>query len=442
MGLERWTTKTFDQCAELVRDTVHPSEVRGQRYIGLEHIIPGQLSLCGYGLADEVTSAKCRFKKGDILFGKLRPYFRKVVLAPFDGVCSTDIWVVRSKPGMAQRYLFYWMASPSFIEESTRASEGTRMPRAQWEFVGRIRKPVPSLVEQRAIACVLGSLDDKLELNRRTNRTLEEMSQAIFKSWFIDFDPVRAKAAVRREHPKWTDEQVSRAACPSLKPEIARLFPDSFVDSELGQIPKGWRVQSFTDGIEVIGGGTPKTSVRELWGGEIPWFSVADTPAPGDVFAISTEKTITREGLNSCSARILPVGTTIISARGTVGNLALVGVPMAMNQSCYGLRPRHGQRGYYLYFATKALVEILRQRAHGSVFNTITRETLSGTQVVAPPRDLIEAFEGVASALLERILADQRQSSTLAALRDALLPKLLSGELRFPDAERIAARCA
>jgi type I restriction enzyme S subunit len=158
------------------------------------------------------------------------------------------------------------------------------------------------------------------------------------------------------------------------------------------------------------------------------------------VFVISTEKTITTEGVNNSSARALPVGTTIISARGTVGNLALVGVPMAMNQSCYGLRPRHGHRGYYLYFATSALVEILRQRAHGSVFSTITRETLSGTQVVAPPSDLIGAFEGVASGQLERILANQRQSRTLAALRDALLPKLVSGELRIKDAERIAQR--
>ncbi len=318
---------------------------------------------------------------------------------------------------------------------------GSAIPSTSREAFYRLPVCVPPLRDQRAIACILGSLDDKIELNRRMNRTLEEMARAIFKSWFIDFDPVRAKAAVRRQHPKWTDDQVSHAACPKLKPEIARLFPDSFEDSELGEIPKGWRVQSFIDGVEVIGGGTPKTSVPEFWGGEIPWFSVADTPAPGDVFVISTEKTITTEGVNNSSARVLPVGTTIISARGTVGNLALVGVPMAMNQSCYGLHSRHGHRGYYLYFATSALVEILRQRAHGSVFSTITRETLNGTQVVAPPSNLIGAFEAVARGQLERILANQGQSRTLAALRDALLPKLISGELRVPDAERIAARC-
>jgi len=114
---------------------------------------------------------------------------------------------------------------------------------------------------------------------------------------------------------------------------------------------------------------------------------------------------------------------------------------MAMNQSCYGLRPRHGRRGYYVYFATAALVEILRQRAHGSVFSTITRETLGGTQVVAPPSDLMQTFERVVDGLLKRVLANQHQSRTLAALRDVLLPKLISGELRVPDAERIVGRC-
>jgi type I restriction enzyme S subunit len=131
MGGDGWSTKRFDKCADLIRDTVNPSDVRGLPYIGLEHIAEGQLALTGYGAAEEVTSVKYRFREGDVLFGKLRPYFRKVVIAPFDGVCSTDIWVVRRKQGVDQRYLFYWMASHEFIEESTRASEGTRMPRAQ-----------------------------------------------------------------------------------------------------------------------------------------------------------------------------------------------------------------------------------------------------------------------------------------------------------------------
>ena len=348
------------------------------------------------------------------------------------------------KPGFDSGFLYYWVRA--HIEELQRYSSGSTFQELSGSALAQIRIRVPPLPEQRAIAHILGTLDDKIELNRRMSQTLEEMARAIFKSWFVDFDPVRAKAAVRREHPDWTNAQVTRAAiqrapgCLPLQPEIAELFPDSFVDSELGEIPEGWGIASFTDGVDVIGGGTPITSNPGYWGGDIPWFSVIDTPKAGEVFTICTEKSVTQLGIDNSSARILPVGTTIISARGTVGNLALVGVPMAMNQSCYGLRDRREMAGDFLYFATHAVVETLRQRGHGSVFNTITRDTLNGVRVVAPPYELVAAFERVIGGLLLRLLASLHQSRTLSALRDALLPKLISGELRVPDAERIVER--
>jgi len=120
-----WAKRVFGECAFLVKDTVKPKEAQGEPYIGLEHIAEGQLLLTGYGVAEDVVSAKFKFRRGDVLFGKLRPYFRKVVRAPFDGVCSTDIWVVRAKPGTDQAFLFYWMSSAEFVDAATRASEGT-----------------------------------------------------------------------------------------------------------------------------------------------------------------------------------------------------------------------------------------------------------------------------------------------------------------------------
>jgi len=181
-----WENKSFGDCAELIGDTVQPSETLGLPYIGLEHISQGQLSLLGFGKSDDVISAKSKFRKGDILFGKLRPYFRKVIIAPFDGLCSTDIWVVRAKSGTDQRYLYYWMASEEFVETASRASEGTKMPRAQWEFVEQIQQELPDEPEQRAIAGILGALDDKIELNRRMNATLEGMARAVFRRWFSE----------------------------------------------------------------------------------------------------------------------------------------------------------------------------------------------------------------------------------------------------------------
>ncbi len=183
----------------------------------------------------------------------------------------------------------------------------------------------------------------------------------------------------------------------------------------------------------MIGGGTPKTSIPEYWGGDIPWFSVADAPSGSDTFVIATEKTITAAGLQNCSSKLLVEGTTIISARGTVGRLAIAGQAMAMNQSCYGLQGRSGDT-YFTYFTTRGLVQELKQRSHGSVFDTITRETLASISVIVPPTNLINRFELTVGALMDRLKENLLQAQTLATLRDTLLPRLISGQLRLPAA--------
>jgi type I restriction enzyme S subunit len=174
-----WQSERLGRMAILVRDAVLPSEAAGLPYIGLEHIGEGNLQLIGVGVAEDATSTKTRFTAGDILFGKLRPYFRKVVRPSFDGICSTDIWVVRPTNGIDAGFLFYLMASDLFVEPVVRASEGTKMPRAKWEYAASLELPLPPLPEQRAIAHILGTLDDKIELNRRMSETLEAMARAV-----------------------------------------------------------------------------------------------------------------------------------------------------------------------------------------------------------------------------------------------------------------------
>jgi type I restriction enzyme S subunit len=203
------------------------------------------------------------------------------------------------------------------------------------------------------------------------------------------------------------------------------------MDSELGEVPQGWGVQPFSDTIEIIGGGTPKTSVAEYWNGDIPWFSVVDAPTGSDVWVMNTEKKVTGEGVEKSSTRVLPVGSTIISARGTVGRVALVGVPMAMNQSCYGILGKAGAHGFFTYLATRELVVSLQQHAHGSVFDTITRDTLGGVSVTLPPTALINVFEDLVLATMERLRSALVESGNLTSTRDTVLPKLISGELRM-----------
>jgi len=303
---------------------------------------------------------------------------------------------------------------------------------------------LPPLPEQRAIAHILGSLDDKIELNRQMNRTLEKMAQAIFKSWFIDFDPVRARRGESLCSPNY-----------SLPKEIADLFPDSFEDSELGQIPKGWRVKTLSSIIELIGGGTPKTKVVEYWNGDIPWFSVVDAPNESDLWVIDTEKHVTQTGIENSPTKILPIRTTIISARGTVGKCALVGRPMAMNQSCYGIRPADGYGEICTNFTVRNQIMALQRSGHGSVFNTITRATFDSIQIADGGCEISTAFDKSVDSYVSTILENLHEAYVLIRLRDTLLPKLISGELRLPAAvleelatqagvpntERIVERC-
>ncbi|MGB7769886.1 MAG: restriction endonuclease subunit S [Verrucomicrobiia bacterium] len=346
----------------------------------------------------EFSGGGSKFRDRDTLMARITPCLENGKIARFQapegqpvGHGSTEFIVIRGRPDVSDNdFAYYLTISPEVrhfaISQMTGSSGRQRVPTDAFDAISI---PLPPLDEQKAIASVLGALDDKIELNRRTNVTLEAMAQTLFKSLF----------------------QISDAAT----------------------LSEGWREVSFSETIEVLGGGTPKTSNPEYWNGDIPWFSVVDAPSDSDVFVIDTEKKITRAGVENSSTQILPVGTTIISARGTVGKVALVGVPMAMNQSCYGIRGTIGKKGFFSYFSTHALVSTLQQRAHGSVFDTITRDTFSSVRVIAPPMPIVEKFEEDISPLMTRILGNLFESRKLARLRDTLLPKLLIGELSVAD---------
>ncbi len=326
------------------------------------------------------------------------------------------------RDGVDKHFVRYVMEGDFFQSYIHALATGSTIKNVSLRLMRDFTFRLPSLESQQQISAVLATLDDRIALLRETNATLEAIAQALFKSWFVDFDPVRAKQEGRP--PEGMDEAT------------AALFPDGFEESALGLVPRGWQVVSFTDTVDVIGGGTPKTSVTEYWNGHIPWFSVVDAPEPGNVFVIGTEKQITEAGLANSSTKLLAGGTTIISARGTVGRLALTGREMAMNQSCYGLRGKAGD-AYFTYFCTCRLVETLKQRTHGSVFDTITRNTLAGVVTVHPEKLVILAFERLLSPVMERIRENLEQAQTLATLRDTLLPRLISGQLRLPEAEQL-----
>ena len=318
-------------------------------------------------------------------------------------------------------FVYYHVSAPESVEKIIRDSEATGVPKTNVAYLRDFPILLPPLADQKAIAAILGTLDDKIELNRQMNATLEAMARVLFQSWFVDFDPVRAKLDGRQP--------------PDLDPATAALFPDSFQESSLGPIPDGWEVCSLSDKIQLLSGGTPKTSEPTYWNGDIPWYSVRDAPSETDVWVIHTDKHVTKLGIADSAAQLFPEKTTIISARGTVGKLALTAVPMAMNQSCYGVRGTTGYGDYFTYYSLREATAQLQQRTHGTVFDTITTETFKTLECIFPTQKITTAFDKLVEPLLGQIRGNLRQSRTLATLRDTLLPKLLSGELSVGQAK-------
>lgn len=240
----------------------------------------------------------------------------------------------------------------------------------------------------------------------------------------MDFDPVRAKAEGRD---------------PGLPQKIADLFPDRLVDSELGEIPEGWDVGPILQHAELLSGGTPKTKRDDYWGGGVPWASAKDVSQCGQVFLLTTERTISEKGLEESATQLIPAFSTVVVARGaTTGRMVLFGGEMAMNQTCYALTTMT-ETPFALHCHLSSRIQNLVHAAHGSVFDTITTSTFRVTHFVLPPQRVLLAFERLALPFFLRLLEASRESAALADLRDTLLPKLISGELPVPDAEDLVA---
>ena len=350
-------------------------------------------------------------------------------------------------PGVDKDYIKYVLTSKHFQDYIHNLATGSTIKNVGLKLIREYEFRLPELAVQKKVSNILKVIDLKIESNTKTNQTLEQIAQAIFKSWFVDFDPVKAKIETLATGGSAEDSELAAMSVISAKtldelnglkasnPEAfnrlaqtAALFPAAMQDSELGEIPEGWCVSSLSELINITGGGTPKRSEESYWNGDIPWFSVKDVPSEGNVFVVDTDEKITVLGLNKSSTKLLQKGTTIITARGTVGKLALVGTDMCMNQSCYGVRGKN-VGDFYNYFNLKEAVSTLQRNTHGAVFDTITTQTFDTYSLAFSGVELANKFDALVAPLLQNIETNVRQNIELATLRDTLLPKLLSGKL-------------
>ncbi len=319
-------------------------------------------------------------------------------------------------------FVYYYFSNPREIEYILSNAIQTGVPHTNLAQLRNHPARFPDVAKQRAVARVLGTLDDKIEQNRRTAEVLERLARAIFKAWFVDFEPVRAKAN-------------GATSFPSVPQRIFDSLPVRLTESEIGPIPEGWDVDSVSSICSIVSGGTPKRSEPAYWNGDIPWYSIRSAPAEGQVWVSETAEQITESGLANSPARMVPKGCTIISARGTVGKLAMAAIPMAFNQTCYGLLPSDMSSYSYIFLVIKNAVADLQQRSYGSVFDTITKPTFDELLIPMAPSRIVIGFESVVEPLFELMLQLSRESSSLTELRDYLLPQMLSGQVRVGSAD-------
>ena len=378
----------------------------------------GDLVFVSGETADELRS--CNVFPGDLVFPH-RGAIGEVGIVPSDTVgrymLSTSLMKLTCNKRMVDPlFVFYFFRSQKgrhalLQNSSTVGTPGIGQPLAS---LRSITIPVPPLPEQRAIANILGTLDDKIELNQRMNETLEAMARALFKSWFVDFDPVRAKVEGRN---------------PGLPKALADLFPDSFEDSELGEIPKGWEVGTVEDEYQITMGQSPPGETYNKDGEGLSFYQGrAD-------FGVRFP---TRRIFCTAPTRHATAGDTLISVRAPVGDINMAMERCAIGRGVAAARHKGGSRSYTYQFMSSIEAVFARFEAEGTVFGSIGKNDFHAIPCIIPPRDLVSAFERKISPLDDRIELNERESGALANLRDTLLPKLISGELDVRKAEGIS----
>ncbi len=303
-----------------------------------------------------------------------------------------------------QQFIYYLMKSDFFLNYIINTAQGSASQASiKLTDIFDFKLNLPPLPEQKAIASILSDLDDKIELNLQMNKTLEEMAMALYKHWFVDFGP----------------------------------FKDGeFVESELGMIPKGWEVKQIGNLVETLGGGTPKTAEISYWeNGDILWYSPTDLTSSNSLFSFNTSKKITKLGLQKSSAKIFPKGCLLMSSRATIGALTINTKEACTNQGFITMVPNKKMSVYELHGWTKTNKDLILSKANGSTFKEISKTEFRSLPIVFSNNK--EGFNTEAEKIYKLIENNILEIEILKNQRDYLLPKLISGEIRVKDIEKI-----
>ena len=384
-----------------------------------------------------------KFKNGDTLFARITPCLENGKTAKVSGLPdsavghgSTEFIVMAAKdPSVDEDFVYYLARHPEFRAYAQGRMEGTSgRQRVSWQAISDYEIPDFSSRERFGIGSVLSSMDNLIANSRRVNYTLEEMVRTLFKAWFMDFEPVRAKLERR-----WERGQ----SLPGLPGYLYDLFPDRFVESEGGEIPEGWRDSTIGEEVTVCGGSTPSTKQPEFWeAGQHCWATPKDLSTLKFPVLLDTDRKITDAGLAKISSGLLPIGTVLLSSRAPIGYVAIAETPTAINQGFIAMKCDGALPNVFVLPWCKESMDAIVGNANGSTFQEISKSNFRPLRVVVPSDSLLTHFTKLASSLYRQLAENERNSRCLAQLRDTLLPQLMSGELRVADAEAfVKERC-
>lgn len=321
---------------------------------------------------------------GDLILAREAPVGEVGIVKPGYHVClgQRTVLIRVNNPEVHNIYLLYYLVNPVNKNALVEMSGGSVVSHLNMKDIRSHFVKAPHLAEQIAIASVLSSLDDKIDLLQRQNATLEKMAETLFRQWFVE------------------------------------------------EAIEEWEMGTLDDILTVKGGTTPSTSESKYWNGTIHWTSPRDITNLNGIYLFDTERKITELGLSKISSGLLPKGTLLMSSRAPVGVLAFSEVPVAINQGYIAILDNKGYSKEFIYLWLKTNIEVVHSFSNGSTFMEISKSAFKTLEIQIPPKQLLADFQIVIKPLFEKIKSNQTQIRTLTTLRDTLLPKLMSGEVR------------
>lgn len=390
--------------AYYVTDKISSNDISLAEYVTTDCILQNKK---GREVATNLPPQPCsliRYQRGDVLIANIRPYLKKVWFADIDGGASPDVLVFRAKDGHSPSFLYAILLQDSFFDYVMQGTKGSKMPRGDKEQILRYEMPTFSCSEE-SIGTFFLNLDRKIHLNERINQNLEAMAKQLYDYWFVQFD--------------FPNEEGK-----PYKSSGGKMVWNKMLKRE---IPENWHSDNICLIADILSGGTPSKQINEYWNcGHIPFFGPTDYN--GSMFQLQTADKITESGLQHCSSSLFEENTIIITARGSIGKLVIVGTPMAMNQSCYALKSKN-EEYEYLYFLTIQLIESLKAKGSGSVFKSIIASDIENTMLCVANKEIISLFCDKVSTVMKQIKKNTQEMIHLTKQRNELLPLLMNGQV-------------